>query len=485
MSSKKPAEWWASTFAQAIVEIGTVVLVAAPWEQPVPLTRAWCLWEVYSAIVGKCTVHMEVPSGEAGRLEAAVAKVGGLAAALEARKGVSMEHAECTFEEDRDRIFDAVRRSDVGFEGVNAAVRGRLLGQLLCLGAHAADLDGSLACIKAGAAAVAGSVPAPDYAVTLPAPKQRKRGLFLGRKKGAAAAAAPTLAGGQKVRTRWRAGALALAIRLATAKQTSTPVRVKYAENLLDALVAAEGAVGGDGGGFELREMLGVSDSTGMQALHWACIGDGTAALPLARALVLVGASIMTGRNVDGATPLALLPAGAAQEELARAITESRLTAPTIRKATERFLSGKSTPARRKKGALATALLPVLARQAVAGGLCIGNTSRPMTDRRLACRNYVRAKSGIPLAAFVSKVTYTILRGSEGSELTESLIPRPEPPFDWDCFLWGYFDTTVTVYWKKETKLGAPVQHVHGIVWHDEHLPPKDRNSFAVVPVDL
>jgi len=43
----KPFEWWTSVFSNAIRDIGRTVMVVEPWDNPVTLTRAWCLWEVY------------------------------------------------------------------------------------------------------------------------------------------------------------------------------------------------------------------------------------------------------------------------------------------------------------------------------------------------------------------------------------------------------------------------------------------------------
>ena len=43
-----PQDWWATTFGEAIARIGHTVMVLAPWDAPTPLTRAWCLWELYS-----------------------------------------------------------------------------------------------------------------------------------------------------------------------------------------------------------------------------------------------------------------------------------------------------------------------------------------------------------------------------------------------------------------------------------------------------
>ena len=40
-------DWWATTFRTAIQEIGKTVLVLLPWHAPIPLTRVWCLFEIY------------------------------------------------------------------------------------------------------------------------------------------------------------------------------------------------------------------------------------------------------------------------------------------------------------------------------------------------------------------------------------------------------------------------------------------------------
>ena len=36
-------EWWSSIFRDAIRAIGWTVTVLSPWDDPLPLTRAWCL----------------------------------------------------------------------------------------------------------------------------------------------------------------------------------------------------------------------------------------------------------------------------------------------------------------------------------------------------------------------------------------------------------------------------------------------------------
>ena len=41
-----PQDWWSTAFAAGIRAIGHTCLVLAPWRDPIPLKRAWCLWEL-------------------------------------------------------------------------------------------------------------------------------------------------------------------------------------------------------------------------------------------------------------------------------------------------------------------------------------------------------------------------------------------------------------------------------------------------------
>jgi hypothetical protein len=45
--------WWTTTFKNSIAAIGRTVMVLAPWNDPVPLTRGWCIWELYCTIEAK------------------------------------------------------------------------------------------------------------------------------------------------------------------------------------------------------------------------------------------------------------------------------------------------------------------------------------------------------------------------------------------------------------------------------------------------
>ena len=41
------SEVWAATFQAAVAQMGHTVMVLAPWDDPVVLTRLWCLWELH------------------------------------------------------------------------------------------------------------------------------------------------------------------------------------------------------------------------------------------------------------------------------------------------------------------------------------------------------------------------------------------------------------------------------------------------------
>jgi tetratricopeptide (TPR) repeat protein len=120
-TESRPFEWWCGTFKSAIAEFGHVVMVMAPWSNPIPLTRAWCLFELYCIADmshGKFEVAMSKleqakfldvisadPEGEIGRMSAVI----------------DCEKSESINPEDRDSIFATVRRV-VGFATINKMI---------------------------------------------------------------------------------------------------------------------------------------------------------------------------------------------------------------------------------------------------------------------------------------------------------------------------------------------------------------------------
>ena len=49
---------------ETIVECGTLLLASSPWSAPLPLTRAWCLYELHIAATSKIPIEICLSSGD-------------------------------------------------------------------------------------------------------------------------------------------------------------------------------------------------------------------------------------------------------------------------------------------------------------------------------------------------------------------------------------------------------------------------------------
>jgi tetratricopeptide (TPR) repeat protein len=121
----RPFEWWCGTLKSAIAEFGHMVMVMAPWSDPVPLTRAWCLFELY------CIADISDGVFEVAMSKAEQAKfLVDISTDVEAQLGkmlakIDCEKSECKKAEDRDAIFAAVREV-IGFGKINKMIFERL-----------------------------------------------------------------------------------------------------------------------------------------------------------------------------------------------------------------------------------------------------------------------------------------------------------------------------------------------------------------------
>jgi tetratricopeptide (TPR) repeat protein len=100
------------------------VMVLAPWDHPIPLTRAWCLWELYCtaqtqskfevAMTGSARQHFidDVLAAPARSINRMLSQI-------------NVKNSECFKPEDRERIFQAIK-SSVGFSELNRMVFERL-----------------------------------------------------------------------------------------------------------------------------------------------------------------------------------------------------------------------------------------------------------------------------------------------------------------------------------------------------------------------
>ena len=130
-----PLEWWRTTFREAIGNIGRTLMVLSPWEKPLPLTRAWCLWELYCTVASGA--HFEVCLGpmERDRFDAAV--MSSASAVLDAFGGIDVARASATNPSDLAMILEAAATADGGLHALNGvaitALRRWVVGRVRAL----------------------------------------------------------------------------------------------------------------------------------------------------------------------------------------------------------------------------------------------------------------------------------------------------------------------------------------------------------------
>ena len=116
----KPPEWWQQTFITAIGRMGQMVMVMTPWDNPICLTRAWCLIELFACRSSGSHFGVALPPAERVRFLQQITERP--QAFYDMLSKVNTERSECSRDTDRDRIFTAVRGLDGGFRGLDRSV---------------------------------------------------------------------------------------------------------------------------------------------------------------------------------------------------------------------------------------------------------------------------------------------------------------------------------------------------------------------------
>lgn len=108
------------SFQRAISRYQNTVVVFAPWNDPKPLHRAWCIWELYCTVVNNCELEIAM-SGEQQLLFIQSIKNRGEEPLDQMLSNIDSAQSDCEKPEDRDRIHELVQQQ-IGFEGLNALI---------------------------------------------------------------------------------------------------------------------------------------------------------------------------------------------------------------------------------------------------------------------------------------------------------------------------------------------------------------------------
>lgn len=110
--SPLPFEWWQGTFMNAIQNIGRVVMVMDPWDNPLTLTRSWCLWEIYCAVKTNSDFEIAMSRDQKQAFETALMTEDRSSSAfLQMLSNVNVRKSVASKSEDKENIFKAIKEN--------------------------------------------------------------------------------------------------------------------------------------------------------------------------------------------------------------------------------------------------------------------------------------------------------------------------------------------------------------------------------------
>lgn len=135
-TEERSSDWWQTTHRETITGIGRVVLVLPTWKQPgPPLTRAWCLFEIYTAAAaGKDEVDLQVrlpASQRPGFLDAIGGTKADFNVVTDAMLVVESTKAEALLATDQEHIRTAIKASAGGYAQLDTLVKEQLCAWLM------------------------------------------------------------------------------------------------------------------------------------------------------------------------------------------------------------------------------------------------------------------------------------------------------------------------------------------------------------------
>ena len=125
----KPAPNYFETFRTAIPTIGRTMLVMGSLKNAKPLTRAWCVWEIFCTINAGCELAVVMPPS--ARVELKHMLTHHFKDVIKILMSVKSEKSEARFQSDKDTIFQIIREEcEGGFGGVDGVICEGLRGWL-------------------------------------------------------------------------------------------------------------------------------------------------------------------------------------------------------------------------------------------------------------------------------------------------------------------------------------------------------------------
>eukprot|EP00808_Paulinella_micropora_P005748 g72162.t1 len=112
-TSTVDSDFWFEAFRENVRTIGRTVLILSPWRNPVPLTRSWCLWEIFYTRLTKVSFEICLSPTEVKDFIHALVK--DFDSILKSLSRIDVKKAEAGKKEDQKKILDLVE----GMEGAH------------------------------------------------------------------------------------------------------------------------------------------------------------------------------------------------------------------------------------------------------------------------------------------------------------------------------------------------------------------------------
>lgn len=119
-----PFETFQQEFRDRVCGVGHIVALMSPWRAPQYITRVWCDFEMFTAVVksaGQVRVTITMPPRESQDFRKALQDGEGIDQMWRTLSNLDIEQAQASVEEDRRRIFQLIR-AEGNFYQLNCAV---------------------------------------------------------------------------------------------------------------------------------------------------------------------------------------------------------------------------------------------------------------------------------------------------------------------------------------------------------------------------
>lgn len=127
--NKPKSEWWMTSFQKAIEIIGRCILVLDTFLSPLPLSRVWCVFEMFACVVSNSSFEIILFPGEEENLKFQLERLMNLPNArdhITRLFHIDLRLCYCKEPKDKEMIFSEIRKLEGGIGRVNGIVCGYL-----------------------------------------------------------------------------------------------------------------------------------------------------------------------------------------------------------------------------------------------------------------------------------------------------------------------------------------------------------------------